>query len=223
MSGDRSAPRLALAVWAAAGLVAALALSRPARVLPERELGLRRFATPEVTSARHFAQTFDMTANGLEAIDIETAGSGTAATGDIQLSLIDTTVSGSESIVRAAAVPSAQVLRESSFRFQFAPVANSDRRAYRLEIAATQPASGVALRATKGDGYSRGSLLVNGRTRWADLAFRTHAPTHSRWTMLWRRPSEAGRPPGWVAVMAFMASWIAAAALLRSLAGGDLA
>ena len=73
--------------------------------------------------------------------------------------------------------------------------------------------------ATKGERYEPGSLLANGRTRWADLAFVTFAPTKSIWQTLVDPPSGPGRwRRHWVLAVLAM-TWIALGVVLRTASG----
>jgi len=214
--------RLAWAAWAGAGVVCALSLALPVSTFPANNSWLRRFRTPEISDALTVAQTFKMTADGLQAIELYPAPNGLPLSGDIRLTLVDITTEGDPSVVRNAAVRAADLVREPSYRFAFAPIIDSVHRTYRLEMTATDSSSGVVARATRGDPYRSGTLLANGKTRWADLAFRASAPTSSLWHTLWTgRAPVSGRRSGRVVLVLLGASWMAMGVLFRALLSAD--
>lgn len=173
------APWMALARWfvpAACGLM----LAMPAATLPGDHVGIRRFQTPSVGPDIRLGQTFIMPVDGLHAIEIFPVSVGIPPSGDVLFELYEV---GSERLatrVRNVEVPAEDLLRGSSYSFEFAPILDSKDHTYRLDLIAS-PADGVAFWATKGERYPGGRMHANGRERWADLAFRVHAPTLSVW------------------------------------------
>jgi hypothetical protein len=117
--------------------------------------------------------------------------------------------------VHAADVKAADLIRASTFRFEFQPIIDSKNTPYRFDLtsSAENEAEGVALWATRGDRYGDGAMHVNDVPRWADLAFETFAPTPSRWRMLSVLPS----PRGNVAVTAFAIGWLVLGVMFRIL------
>jgi hypothetical protein len=181
-------------IWLLAGTAGAVALAAPKVRLPSDDPGLRRFQTPDIRAETTISQTFVMTAQGLQAIDLRAVQTGPVS-GLVHLELREL-IRGTSVVQRRADVPAATLVATSSYRFAFAPIADSRGLSYRLDVAgdAEQPPGGVALVATKGNRYSEGTMLVNGTERWADLAFRAVSPEgQSGWTKL---RSVQAREPG---------------------------
>jgi hypothetical protein len=207
MSASRRALLAAAAAWVATGAVFAAAMSVPIADPPADGVGLRRFLTPEIGSRYAPSQTFVMAGDGLSAVAVRAAAvPGRDVGGRIRFELYDVT-GGPPRLVRAADADAADVLSGDSFRFEFAPIPRSHRRRYRLDIVAADPArpTGVALRATKGDSYEGGALLINGTERWADLAFAAEAMLPSRWQALRAR---AGPGRAALALGLMTAQWL---------------
>ena len=198
----------------AAGLQLPLALAAAVLGSPRAagdDVGLRRFRTPEITPSYRLAQRFTMNADGLSAIEIYPSRDGDPD-GTIRLEL--RSVDGPRPVARTAEVRAADVAAAPSYTFQFMPIAESRDRSWVLEIASSPsaPSRGVSLWATRGARLGGAALFINGRERWADLAFRTQST----------QP-----PPPVVALPAFgdgrvqltllglFASWIAFALIVR--------
>ena len=210
-----SPSRVAWIAWAAVGVSLVWSLSLPG--LPGNAWWLRRFHTPEITREYTFAQTIAMNRNGLDAIEFRPAPAGSRLSGDIRLVLVDITESADDGlVVRTSTIAVAELADALSFRFQFAPIANSRFRMFRFELAATDASSGIALVATRGDRYSEGALLVNGRSRWADLVFQTSATTSSIWATLWTVRTESG-VSGRLVLALLAASWLVLGVVVRVL------
>lgn len=211
-----SAPRLATLTWVIVGVVYLVALALPTAWLPSDDLGLRRFRTPEITTGMPLAQTFEMTADGLQAIEFYATPTRERVSGDIRLELWDVT-GGPDRLVRSAEVEAADLVSAFSYRFEFPPVLDSNNRIYRLDLitSGASPAQGVALLATKGERYAGGTLLVNGMIRWADLAFETYAPAPSGLALL-LATGRSVPSRGHFVLAAFAANWIALGVLLHA-------
>lgn len=179
----RASPRIRTGVvWCVLLLMLAWLLARPSVTLPADAPGIRRFQTAEIAPDVRLAQTFTMTANGLHAIDVQGASMGATVSGLVRLELYDITrEAGPRPLVRVVEIPAADLVAARSYRFEFPPILDSQDRVYRLDFVSseTRPARGVGLVATKGDRYAGGALVINGAVRWADIAFRTHAPAPS--------------------------------------------
>lgn len=201
------------AVWITLGVTTILALLLPSARVPADGLGIRRFQTPPVSASVRFSQTFEMTADGLEAIEFRPARTGPAPSGAVTLSILEVTSAREREIGRRE-VAAVDLVAGRWFRFSFPPVERSRGRAYRLDVSSseTTPVEGVALWATKGDRYDRGALFINGTTRWADMAFRAVAPSPPIWRALLFRPAR-----GAVVVAALALTWLALGAVLRAL------
>jgi hypothetical protein len=169
--------------WALLPVVYALILAAPTIRLPGDDLGIRRFRTPPVAPGLQLSQTFGMTADGLHAVDLVPAAVSGPSSGHVRFELYDVSAVGTEfreTRLRDAEVPVGQLRGVSSYRFEFAPISDSRNHTYRVTLSA-DAASGVAFWATRGERYAGGTLFANDAARWADLAFRTHAPVPSTW------------------------------------------
>lgn len=213
----RSVPGWAFA-WVVVGIVLVGALTVVGVGLPSDDLGLRRFQTPEIATTATPSQTFTMTADGFYAIELFPTSTGGAVSGDVRLELYD---GPAALLVRRAAVRAVDFVTTPTYRFGFASIPDSQGKRYRLDVLASEvnPPKGVALLATKGVRYADGTMLLNGRERWADLAFRTFAPAEqSAWTRLMAMPAgESGLSRGHAILAVLVAYWIALGVVLRML------
>jgi hypothetical protein len=217
-----------LIAWIAVGVMALLMFQLPAITLPANSLGLRRFQTPAVSPDMQFAQTFEMNANGLRAVEFYPALTDAPMVGNIKLALVDIT-ERQEQIVGTALLSTSMVGQAPVYRFEFPVLENSLNHRYRLEVASDSPSSaasadesatgdpsrGLALWATKGDSYERGAMFANGRERWADLAFRTVAPTSSVWEVFSTPSSPAGGLRRALLLGALVLDWLTVGLLLH--------
>jgi hypothetical protein len=159
-------------------------LAAPGATLPADRLGIRVFQTPPLGASTRFGQTFTMTADGLHAIEIFPLPVSGPVSGSVRFELHELDRGYREvKLVRMGEARAIDVVRSSSYRFEFAPIADSNDRAYRFDILGSE-AEGVAFWATKGGRYGRGTMHVNGRERWADLGFRVYAPNPSVFSRL---------------------------------------
>lgn len=203
------------------GLVALLigvaVLAIPQALLPAQSGWWRSFQTPPVAAVVTFSQTFVMTADGLSAVEFETVRTGVPG-GNVRIELRELT-RGSAPVVREAEVPADDLVDSSTYRFAFAPVNESGGRTYRVDVgpSATRPPSGVALSATKGPGYSAGTLLVNDRERWADLVFRVHSRTAASSLDRLLDLPPAGVSRGYMILGSLIAMWTVLGVALRLL------
>lgn len=211
-----SPSRLAVLAWAGIGIVLLFSLARPATPLPGDHSWLRRFHTPEVSYERSLGQTFVMNRNGLHAIEFHPASNGLHPSGEIQVALVDVTPGVDSDVVRSGVIRAAELAGRRSYRFEFSPIADSRNRSYRFELTASDMSSGFVLRAAKGEGYPEGTLTVNGRSRWADLAFQTIAPTSSMWHTLWTSRTASGSS-GRLVLALLAATWVAMGVMFRAL------
>jgi hypothetical protein len=180
--------------------VCVLTLLMPVAPLPSDAPGLRRFKTPEITVHLPIGQSFTMTSRALHAIGIRPTAAGSAAQGTIRLELRDTTED--PKLVRMEEMPVSDLLAAPRYRFEFAPIADSNRRNYRLDVSSSEPHSGLALWATKGSRYPAGEMFANGKARWADLAFRAYADVPSAVDLL-RTPGRMWTGSGVMVLVAF--------------------
>jgi len=204
--------------WVVVGIVFVGALTVAGGSLPSDDLGLRRFQTPEIATTATPSQTFTMTADGFHAIELFPTSTDGAVSGDVRLELHDGPASR---LMRRADVRAADLVETPTYRFEFAPLQDSEGKRYRLDVLASEvnPPTGVALLATKGARYAGGTMLLNGRERWADLAFRTFAPAEqSGWSRLMvMSAGKSGLSRGHVILAALIAYWMAIGVVLRTL------
>ena len=206
-----------IAAWVIIGVGTVAALAVPPVTLPSNGFGLRRFSIvidPSLT----VSQTFVMNADEFHAIEISAAPTGESISGDVRFDLYDVT---DRRLVRRAEAPAAAVVMGEAYRFEFPPIAKESRdHVYRLDVLASpsRPAQGVALRATRGEGYGGGALFINERERWADLTFATFARGgRSPWRRLTDASSEpSGRFLAPVVITALVGYWIALGFVLRA-------
>jgi hypothetical protein len=181
-----------IAGWALIVAAAVLSLTVPPVVLPADDLGLRKFQVP-VNRELAVSQTFAMTADGLHGVEFLPAVVGDAPSGTLTYELIE----AGSGVVRRGNIPVARaVAAPSAFMVEFEAIEDSKDAVYRFNLSSSpsEPASGIAVWATKGDRYPGGTLQINGRDRWADLAFRAVAPgAKSDWERL---VSMQSPPPG---------------------------
>jgi len=191
--------------WWLVPVVYIVLLAAPSVTLPGDDLGIRRFRTPPLGPDMRLGQTFTMTTDGLHAIDVFPASGGERIVGDVRFELYE--VRNNELIPAATTeVLAEDVMSGPSYQFEFAPIPDSRDRTFRLDLVAS-PAEGIAFWATMGERYAGGSLHANGRDRWADLAFRVHAPAPSVWGRLMTlRDTNPVR--AYVVMAAFMAIWL---------------
>lgn len=209
MTRDRD--RVAAVVWATVVLCFVWALAADVPALPGSGLGVRRFRTPELGPELTLSQTFKMTGDGLHAIEFYPAPGASRGSGDVRLALSD--VTGADAVVREATIQAARLTRGGSYRFEFVPIVSSKNRTYRFDLSTTEASSAVGVWATRGDSYPGGTLLANGRSRWADLVFRTSASTRSLWRVVWWEA-----PLGRIALGALAVGWLALGFIFRRLA-----
>lgn len=200
-------------------VVYTLLLAAPSVTLPGDDLGIRRFQTPAVGPYMRLGQTFTMTADGLRAIEVFPVPVGGRVSGNVRFDLYEVYDLGSEhraTLVRSAEIPAEELVKASSYRFEFAPIVDSEDRTYRLDFTAS-PGESIAFWATKGKRYDRGTMHANGRDRWADLAFQVDAPAPSVWgglmTLRETNPVRAS-----LVIAAFLALWFLLGLVLRGIA-----
>ena len=193
-----------IAAWIIAGVAGVLTLTTPEARLPSDDVGLRRFVVP-IDDETSVSQTFTMTADGLRGVEVAAAATGDAASGILRFEL---TEEGS-GVVRTGEFASASLLASPSYTVEFAPIDDSKDSAFHLELLSSEqdPARGVALWATKGERYDGGTLQINGRDRWADLAFRTVAPAGRS---IWDRLMDMESPPPGISRTAVILAALAA-------------
>jgi hypothetical protein len=180
-----------IAGWALVVAAAAISLTVRPVALPADDVGLRRFQVP-VNPEIAVSQTFAMTADGLNAVQFQPEAVGDAPSGTLTYELTET----GSGVVRHGEIPVARALSSSPFTVEFEPIDDSKDAVYRFDLASSpsQPANGIAVWATKGGRYPAGTLQINGRDRWADLAFKALAPgVQSDWERL---VSMQSPPPG---------------------------
>ena len=219
-----SAPRrpgaiVVVAAWALLAAISAWTLAAPPDHAGDR-LGWRRFATPAVAPDLSLAQTFQMTLPNLNAIDLRATAVGPVG-GRIRLELIDFDREGGSapSVIRTAEIDAKDLVQRELYRFQFDPIAESQRHVFRLDISSSSnaPSQGVAFWATRGERYGAGTLVANDRERWADLAFQTHTPARSTLTALFDR-RDVPFASGVIALAGLLVSWLALGVILREAA-----
>ena len=177
--------------WALVATAAAISLTVRPAVLPADAVGWRKFQVP-VNGEIAVSQTFSMTADGLHGVEVHAEAVGEAPSGILTYELTET----GSGVVRQGEIPVARALTSSAFTVEFEPIEDSKDAVYRFDLSSSQsePANGIAVWATKGDRYPDGALQINGRDRWADLAFKALAPgAQSDWERL---VSMQSPPPG---------------------------
>ena len=177
-------------------------------------VGLRRFRTPEIPSVSRLGQRFVMNAGGLSAIEVRPAVIGEAV-GVLRLTLVS-----EERVVHTADVPAKQFTQDGRFVFTFPPQRESGGRPYELYIDSSpqQPASGVALWATKGDRVTEGWLIINRASRWANLAFQTHTPATTPFIHRILQSSGAQRVRLLFVLGCLIGIWLLVGVILRTIA-----
>jgi hypothetical protein len=212
------ATRVAWGAWAALGVVLAATLLRPAALLPGNGSWLRRFQTPEIDAGTTIAQEFVMHRSGLYAVDVyPTLDGAQPGPSALRLTLVDITEGSRGGVVRTGMFPVDEAVRTSRLRFAFAPIGDSRNRKYRLEASAVSAPTHIRLRATRGDWYRDGTLIVNGRARFGDLLFQASAPTSSIWRTLVDGRNSAGPAAGRRVLLLLVVIWIVLGGLLRPL------
>ena len=176
--------------------------------LPSDVVGLRSFLVP-INQETTVSQTFTMTADGLGAVEVRPDVMGGAVSGWIEFEL---TEEGS-GVTRRGGVAAASLVPATPYRFEFAPINDSKDARFRLDLRSseTAPVIGLAVWATKGERYADGALQINGRDRWADLAFRTSAPAGRS---IWDRLIEMDPPPPGISSRIVILSALAAYMLI---------
>jgi hypothetical protein len=186
-------------------------------------LGLRRFLTPEITGTTRVGQHFAMSNGGLSAIELRPAAVGEVA-GVLRFTLVN-----ENRIVHTAELPAADFVRDERFTFVFPPQPDSRGRDYELYIDSSpeQPATGVALWATRGDRVPGAWLIINSASRWASLAFQTHTPNSTPLIYRVVQSSGARRVRLLFVLGCLIGTWLLVGVILRAIAtmpepaGGD--
>lgn len=139
-----------------------------------RNLGIRRYVLGEIYEGYRVEERFWAKADGLSSVTIYPRPAAPAPTGNVMISLYDVTDDRAPLAVRQVSVPTAELAGADSFTLRFPPQ-RSVYREYVLEVSVVDGSDGqgIGLLATRGDGYRDGSLFVNGRRRFGDLAFET--------------------------------------------------
>jgi hypothetical protein len=174
--------------------VFAAALAWPGVRLPADGPGLRRFRVP-VEEGMAVSQTFFMPAADMQSIELFPAAGVGPVSGKVRFELYD--VTDRVGRVHEKEVPAVDVMRGPTYDLTFPAMSQSDNHTFRLDVtvAADDPPTGVGLWATKGWRYPGGTLFINDRERWADLAFSTFAPAgRSAWRRLMDASSSGQRP-----------------------------
>jgi hypothetical protein len=178
-------------------------------------LGLRRFKTPVVAGDVRVAEQFVMRERDLTGVEIRPAAIGSVG-GLLRLTFTDLT---SGTVIRAADIPAADLVRDRSFLFAVDRIQESRGHWFELAITSSpeQPASGVAFWATRGDRLGNAMLLINGAERWADLAFQSHTPVTSAVGLL-QRSSGFNRIRQAIVLAGIFVIWLLVGVVLRMLA-----
>lgn len=215
-----SEKRWARVTWWSMPVAVVGLLAAPSVRLPGDDLGIRGFQTPPLSPELALAQTFTMTAPGLEGIEVFPVAAGRPTQRLVQFELYETSEIGveyQEALVRSVEVPAEVLARTPSYRFAFAPLPISKDRTYRFDLVAPS-ASGVAFMATQGHRYAGGSLYANGTARWADMVFEAHAPVPSVWALLMKlRATNPVR--AYAILVALPAFWLLVGLVIRALPG----
>jgi hypothetical protein len=206
-------PSLGWLAWLGIGVILVWSLAQPGT--PGNHARLRRFTTPEISRETTLGQRFRMNRDGLNGIEFHPAAAGSLASGEITFSLIEVTDDDRPTVVRTGRVPWTAVAGQSSYRFEFAPVADSRHKSYRFDIGATAARSGIALLAARGvERYPDNALAVNGRDRWAGLIYQTATVTPSTFSALWTGRTDAG-VPGKMLLALLFGNWLLIGSVLR--------
>jgi hypothetical protein len=206
--------RLWILAWVIVGAALALPLAIPPVTLPSDGLGLRGFLVP-IDGDTAVSQTFTMTADGLQAVEFRPSATGDAVSGSVRFELTEV----GSGVVRRGDLPARRLVSSPSYRLEFASIDDSKDSVFRLDLMSseTAPASGVAVWATKGKRYADGALQINGRERWADLAFMAFAPPgRSMWARLMEMPPTPGVSSAVVILAALAGYWVASGLVLRA-------
>ena len=177
--------------WALVAAAAASSLTVRPAVLPADDVGLRKFQVP-VNAETAVSQTFAMTTDGLHGVEFQPQANGNTPSGALIYELREVR----SGVVRRGELPVARVLSSPVYTVEFEPIEDSKGEMFHFDLSSSpsEPASGIAVWATKGDRYSDGTLQINERDRWADLAFKVLAPGgQSAWERL---VSMQSPPPG---------------------------
>jgi hypothetical protein len=180
--------------------------------------GVRRFLTVEVSGQWRLAQRFRMNRPDFSAIEIRPAAVGPVA-GRYVLTLRDREA---PDIARVGEVAAADLVKDESYTFQFAPIANSAGHEFQFEIspAAAPRGGGIAFWATKGARRDEGALSINDQPRWASLVFQTHTPAVPLIRALLRKDGP-DRPPQWLALVGLVAFCLSLRVVLRAVSGAE--
>ena len=167
--------------------------------------------TPELAVGVHVGEQFNMHADGLTAVELWPVQVGPPrGTIRFQIGMGD---AGALPSVQISEVPAADLVRGQTYRFQFTPFTNSKNQRFALDVEASadEPASGIALWATKGEGNADDVLLFNDEGRFGDLVYQTEIVP----------PLPAPRPPVrsavWYALGALALGWLMLVRMLRRL------
>lgn len=146
---------------------------------PATTAGPRR-VVGEVAGAVVARQTFEMEANGLDAITIFLAPGSSAAQGQVVFELAE--VSGEPPVEQAlfrATRDAREVVGRGRYTWRFDPVEDSRGRRFALTLAMPNApyGQGLGLRpeSTRLERYTDGSFRHDGRDQWGDLVFTTGA------------------------------------------------
>ncbi len=136
-----------------------------------------RYAVGEIAGETRVSQTLRLGARGFNRVVVHPRAAGDRAAGQIVFELRELIRFGPERPVFRLIRPAEDVLRESSFVWDFPPIDISSGRRYRLEIRSpiARPGEGITLLATREEGYPEGALFLDGREQWGDLVFETSA------------------------------------------------
>jgi hypothetical protein len=171
-------------------------------------LGIRRFVTPAISPAWRVGQRFTMNTDGLHAITVRTERLADPA-GRVRFELRSIT-RHAPIAVREIEVPAADLVRSTTYTFEFPPINDSRDVAYQLDVrsSADAPSGGVALWASRGATLADGTLLINAAERWAELAFETKA-TQTGWA----------NAKAWTVLALLGLGWAAFVAVWREIIG----
>lgn len=163
----------------AAGAVLACAVLQ-ATALADRTEGeprngdIRRYVLGEVYDQHRVEQRFLVRADGLSSVTVHPRPASPSPTGVVNLALRDITRASDGPVVQRASAPLPDLARSDAFTMAFAPQASRNRM-YALEITVQggSDGQGIGLLASRGEGYPRATLLLNGRQWWGQLVFET--------------------------------------------------
>lgn len=145
---------------------------------PANALRSGQYLAGEIAGEHVASQTFQLKTNGFSSITLYPAVFGQDADGNVVFELHRLGADERDRLVFQTSRPSAEVLSRSSLTLDFPALSDSDGGLFRIDVRMPDaaPGRGLGLWANRENSYRDGTLLVDGREQWGDLAFETAAP-----------------------------------------------